>query len=407
MPSRSTLVAALTLTLAAGLAVAQDTSSTSAAKPGAQPARNPQPSPMVSATPAERENWPKIAFDNTDHDFGMISDDNPVSHEFKFTNTGKTDLEIGNIVGSCGCTVPALEKKTYAPGESGTIKVTYNPHNKQGPQHTTVTVNSNDPASPVQVLNVRSAVKAIVSLDRIVTLGNVERGQSARQTISFVSRIAGLGVASATSNNPRTTVTVQPTTESQQDGDKVWITPIEVNLVDASAIGQVQDTITLRTTDEKRPVLTCTVSAEIVGELLTTPRALSISGKNPGERINAKIVVQSRKEGHAFDAPTVRTEAAQGPDLFTYEVRKEQDSNTTTYVIDVIGTAPTNPGAFRGDVVISTKVAGEESVKVPYFGFVRGPSTPAPVRAPGGVSDPRGMPTTDPWSIRPSSLLPH
>ncbi len=89
------------------------------------PAATPAPAPVDPSQP-----HPQIVFDKTSNDFGVINDDNPVNTEFKFTNKGATTLIVSNVQGSCGCTVPKLEKTDYAPGEDGTIKVTYNPHGR-------------------------------------------------------------------------------------------------------------------------------------------------------------------------------------------------------------------------------------------------------------------------------------
>lgn len=64
---------------------------------------------------------------------------------FPFTNTGTKPVTIVSATASCGCTVPALEKKTYAPGESGELKATYHIGEKTGSQHSTITVQT-DPA---------------------------------------------------------------------------------------------------------------------------------------------------------------------------------------------------------------------------------------------------------------------
>jgi hypothetical protein len=39
---------------------------------------------------------------------------------------GQAPLVINQVVASCGCTVPKYEKKPIAPGQQGTINVTYN-----------------------------------------------------------------------------------------------------------------------------------------------------------------------------------------------------------------------------------------------------------------------------------------
>ena len=69
----------------------------------------------------------EIKFDKVTYDFGTFSDDNPVHKTtFTFTNVGKAPLVINQIVASCGCTIPNYDKKPIAPGQKGTIDVTYN-----------------------------------------------------------------------------------------------------------------------------------------------------------------------------------------------------------------------------------------------------------------------------------------
>lgn len=65
-------------------------------------------------------------WDGAVHDFGKIKQGVPVTHEFKFTNTGKTPLVITNVQASCGCTTPAWSKEPIPPGGQGFIKATYN-----------------------------------------------------------------------------------------------------------------------------------------------------------------------------------------------------------------------------------------------------------------------------------------
>lgn len=68
-----------------------------------------------------------IKFDQTKYDFGTFSESNPtVEGVFTFTNIGDAPLVIHQAVASCGCTVPEFTKEPIKPGETGTIKVTYN-----------------------------------------------------------------------------------------------------------------------------------------------------------------------------------------------------------------------------------------------------------------------------------------
>src|SRR6478735_2499683 len=67
-----------------------------------------------------------FAWVSTTHDFGKIKLGVPVTHEFKFTNTGKIPLIITNVQASCGCTTPSWTKDPVMPGGSGFIKATFN-----------------------------------------------------------------------------------------------------------------------------------------------------------------------------------------------------------------------------------------------------------------------------------------
>lgn len=86
---------------------------------------------------------PDVKFEKETHDFGDIKSGDKVTCEFKFTNTGKADLIIGNARGSCGCTVPDYPTEPIAPGEDGVIKVAFNSSGKSGFQTKTVTLVTN------------------------------------------------------------------------------------------------------------------------------------------------------------------------------------------------------------------------------------------------------------------------
>lgn len=83
----------------------------------------------------------KISFEETVYDFGNIREDGgKVTHDFTFTNTGKDPLKIINARAECGCTKPEYPQTGIAPGETGVIKVTYNPLGRPGGFTKVVTV---------------------------------------------------------------------------------------------------------------------------------------------------------------------------------------------------------------------------------------------------------------------------
>lgn len=87
---------------------------------------------------------PVMTFDKTEHDFGNINEGDVVETTFKFKNTGKSDLIITNIKGSCGCTVPSdWKKEPIKPGEESQFTVKFNSRNKPNKQHKTATITAN------------------------------------------------------------------------------------------------------------------------------------------------------------------------------------------------------------------------------------------------------------------------
>ena len=53
---------------------------------------------------------------------------NALPTTFRFTNTGQTPLLLRDVRPSCGCTGAEWEKRPVAPGETGEIKITFDPN---------------------------------------------------------------------------------------------------------------------------------------------------------------------------------------------------------------------------------------------------------------------------------------
>lgn len=74
-----------------------------------------------------------ISAEQTSHDFGQIKEaDGKVSATFAVKNTGDAPLVITRVIASCGCTTPEWTKEPIAPGQSGDIKITYDPKGRPG-----------------------------------------------------------------------------------------------------------------------------------------------------------------------------------------------------------------------------------------------------------------------------------
>lgn len=82
-------------------------------------------------------------FEKETHDFGKIPVNKPATFEFKYTNIGDQPLIITKVETTCGCTVPEYTQIPVKKGESGSIKVTYNPTGGALPFSKSITITSN------------------------------------------------------------------------------------------------------------------------------------------------------------------------------------------------------------------------------------------------------------------------
>ncbi len=107
---------------------------------------------------AKTDTLPMIEFKETTFDFGPMKEGQIVSHEFSFTNVGKSNLEIRNIQTSCGCTAAITSTKLLKPGESGSLKVEFDSTSKSGKLSRTITVTTNETPSPMKTITIFAEV---------------------------------------------------------------------------------------------------------------------------------------------------------------------------------------------------------------------------------------------------------
>ena len=102
--------------------------------------KSENPTDMVKI---DKDNLPEMKFEEDVFDFGTITQGEKVTHDFKFENTGESDLIISNAYGSCGCTVPEVPKQPIAAGDENIIRVTFDSKGKSGMVTKDVTIVTN------------------------------------------------------------------------------------------------------------------------------------------------------------------------------------------------------------------------------------------------------------------------
>jgi hypothetical protein len=106
------------------------------------------------------DNVAQLTFDKTEHEFGKIKEGTLATHEFIFTNTGKSPLVLANVQPSCGCTTPEWSKEPVAPGAKGVIKAAFNSYGRPGTFQKYITVKSNSAGGDIS-LTIKGTVEPI------------------------------------------------------------------------------------------------------------------------------------------------------------------------------------------------------------------------------------------------------
>jgi hypothetical protein len=100
---------------------------------------------------------PRIEFEETAHDFGTVIQGEKVIYNYKFTNTGKSDLLIAKVEATCGCTAIKYPRHPIKPGEGDMIAITFNSEGRLGIQNKVVRVVANTQPNVV-TLKVKATV---------------------------------------------------------------------------------------------------------------------------------------------------------------------------------------------------------------------------------------------------------
>ncbi len=108
---------------------------------------------------------PKLEVSQPSWDFGTLWHGESAAIKLKLKNAGDADLELQDLMSSCGCTAASKAQPIVKPGETAEIDINFNSAGKFGKVATTITIVSSDPVNPRYVFNVTGEVKKCVTID--------------------------------------------------------------------------------------------------------------------------------------------------------------------------------------------------------------------------------------------------
>jgi hypothetical protein len=106
------------------------------------------------------DHQPVVVLDFKEIDLGRISKQHPSDFDLLIENTGSAPLSVFKIQSSCSCLQFAEVPAVLPAGSAATLKLTFDPKGRRGPELKRLYIFTNDPENPVSILTVKAIVKS-------------------------------------------------------------------------------------------------------------------------------------------------------------------------------------------------------------------------------------------------------
>ncbi len=382
---------------------------TEAPKPAVQETTAPTTPAAAVATTGK----PKIACEQPEFDFGERSNEEKVEHEFIIKNIGDAKLLIDKVRTTCGCTVAELEKKELEPGESTKVKAILTLRGRQGATTKSISVESNDPETPILTLTLKGvAIPPILVEPQVVNFGKITEDKPEDKSIEVKA------------NRPNLTFNITNVDLSQLPGFKTEIETIEqgkaykikLSATEPIAPGTsfinkrmiIETDIVPQDESAKDPnfvnayqKIQVPVQGRSIGAIEVSPEVITFraNNENPNEKNSQYIRINAGREKE-FKITEVIPPT---PDI-KVEVTERQPSDYLLHVQDI----PANSSMKDKEIIVKTTSKSVPEIKIP-FRVIELPSSrfPRPEGMMKGIPGKPPVPPEHPMSPhRPPAAAP-
>jgi len=318
--------------------------------------------------PAEGQDWPKLLFKTTSHDFGTVARGAVAEYRFKMENPYNEDVHIKRVTSSCGCTQPTVTKPLLKTWETGEIVATLDTRRFLGQKEARVEVHFDQPFPAVYTLRVSAYIRSDVVFEPgEVQFGSVFQGQGVKKqvSVSYAGRpswkilVAGTDSPLLGLQIAETGRTVDPQTKLGKVTYEMW-----VSVKPTAPAGYFKDLVYLQTDDTNQQTarIPITVEGLVVPSLSVNPAVVMFNTVSAGQTESRNIVLSGQKER------PFRILEVEGPDSrFHFAVPKTANSHQ---VITVDFHAGDTPGKISGKIRIKTDLEGAPPMEVSVDGQV-------------------------------------
>ena len=314
---------------------------------------------LFSIAAMAQDAQPNLRFDQPIHNFGVVDRGKKVDIQYKFTNTGKANLEILDVKPTCGCTTAKPDKTTYKPGESGMIPVTFDSTRFSGEVTKTIIVTSNDPDEPRQQLRISGRIRTEISVQPVsLALPSVKRGADIEKEIVVTTETMDKLTISDIKSPFEFVKLSQETLDDKRVKIRVSIKGSEIPTDRHVYQGQITYKTNATTEDFKQ--MRTSIFLRMVKPVQVSPASVYFFSSAQGKSREANVVL---KPANPQDLQIL--DVASDLDFIKVEVVDEKQG-----LLKVVLTDSAATGNFTGRIKVKTNVSEQPEVVIPIRGSV-------------------------------------
>lgn len=304
---------------------------------------------------------PVIHFQNPDFNFGKIYKGEKVEHIYKFENRGDDTLKITRVKTSCGCTAAVLTNNSIPPGETGEIKATFKTISYSGNIKKSITISSNDPDTPRQILTISGEIIEDISIKpRNLNFGSIRVDSQTDKTVTVAIKSASrpdFKIEKINSSSPFVIASIT----GKKDGEYT----VDVTLKDYHEIGRFSGIITLETNNPKQKTIIISFFGDIEGDIAIYPKRIYYGKVLNGKESSQKLFVKMNKDNIRI----INTKLS--PDFLSIEINERYEKNNPHCLIEMKLPKDAPTGKLNGLLELHTNSKQQPLLKISITGEVK------------------------------------
>lgn len=284
---------------------------------------------------------PSVVFEQTFYHAGVVSDDQPLKHAFRFTNVSNRVVRLS--VGRCHfCPPGETDKPEYKPGESGFVLMELTTMGRfgevQGDARVTVS-GGGDGDEPIELRLAADVRPPVYIQPSPLILGQVVQAQGLAEPVVLTGHMLGFTLGAVTTDSEWLAVETGPPQVKTDKGDPYTEHVLTVRVKPGVPRGEFTAKLTAATNDPARPSVQLTVRANVVGDLIAEPLAVGVGARRPRETFVGTFDLATRS-GRPLFFGSVKLEAVPVKGITNLVVDAVPGKELGTLRVTVTGTTP-------------------------------------------------------------------